>query len=125
MRRNDDELEKYLSEFQPREVRPLEVSRPVTRVWLGRLAAAALVLVSAGGGVWYARYEREMARAESKTARVQIEFRFSDERPNSIALTKLALENPEAFGEQLEAESRQVLPDLQGQQSTLRVLAKE
>jgi hypothetical protein len=40
-------------------------------------------------------------------------------------LTKLALEDPKRFEEQLEVESRQVLPDLQGQQSTLRALTKE
>jgi hypothetical protein len=125
MQRNEDELEKYLSEFQPRGVRPLRAAQGTTRTWMGRLAAAALVLVSGGGGLWYTQYEKKIARAEVEAGRVQIDFRLPDTQPNSIALTKLALENPKQFEERLEAESRQVLPDLQGQQSTLQVFVKK
>jgi|SRR5208283_2581603 len=122
---DDNDLEKYLGEFQPRAVRPLETSRPAAMAWMGRLAAAALLLLSVGGGLWYARHKRNTPREEAKLATVRVEARVEERRINPILLTKLALEDPKRFEEQLEAESRLVLPNLQGQQSTLRVLAKE
>ena len=122
---DDNDLEKYLGEFQPRAVRPLETSWPTRMAWMRRLAAAALLLLSVGGGLWYARHERNVPRAEVKLATVGIEVHVEERRINPILLTKLALDDPKRFDEQLEAESRHVLPDLQGQQSTLRVLAKE
>ncbi len=125
MPKDDHELEKYLGEFQPRAVRPLKTSRPTPMVWMGRMAAAALVLLSVGGGLWYAQHKRNTPRAEVKSATVGVEARVEERRINPILLAKLALEDPNRFEEQLEAESRLVLPDLQGQQSTLRVLAKE
>jgi hypothetical protein len=125
MRKDDTELEKYLGEFQPRAVRPLETSWRTAAPWKGRLAAAALVLLSVSGGLWYARHDRNKPRAAVKLATVRGEARVEERRANSILLTKLALEDPKRFEEQLEAESRDVLPDLRGQQSTLRVLAKE
>ena len=125
MKRNDEQLEKYLSEFQPRSVRPLGAAQGATGKWTGWLAAAALVLVSVGGGLWYARTEKKIVRTEISAPRVRVEFRTVDGPPSSTTLTKLALEDPKRFEEQLDAESRQVLPDLQGQQSTLRVFAKE
>ncbi len=121
----DHDLEKYLGEFQPRAVRPLETSRPTAMFWLGRLAAAALVLLSVGGGLWYVQHESKMPRVGLKLATPRIEARVKETRFNPVLLTKLALDDPKRFEEQLEVESRHVLPDLQGQQSTLRVLAKE
>jgi hypothetical protein len=66
-----------------------------------------------------------MPRAEVKLETSRGEALVQERRVNSIFLTKLALEDPKRFEEQLEVESRQVLPDLQGQQSTLRALTKE
>jgi hypothetical protein len=42
-----------------------------------------------------------------------------------IALTKLAATDPAQLDAELAAASRRVLPDFRGEQSTLRVLAKE
>lgn len=125
MQRDDKELEKYLSEFRPRPVRPLNVSRSATAGWIGRLAAAALVLLSVGGGLWHSRHTARAPRAPVEAQRVRIDIRLEERRPNTIALTKLALENENQFEAQLDAESRTVLPDFQGQQGTLRVFAKE
>lgn len=122
---DDNDLEKYLGEFQPRTVRPLETSWRTAALWKGRLAAAALVLLSVSGGLWYTRHERNKPRVAVKLATVRVEARGEERRINPILLTKLALEDPGRFEEQLEAESRDVLPDLRGQQSTLRALAKE
>jgi hypothetical protein len=125
MEKDDPELEKYLSEFQARRVRPLELPQPGANAWLRRLAAAALVLFSVGGGLWYAEHERKLTGAEVRAHRVGIESHMPESEPNSIPLTKLALEDPKRFEQQLDAQSRRVLPDLQGQQSTLRVFAEE
>jgi len=122
---DDNELEKYLREFQPRAVRPLESLRQTAIPWRGRLAAAAVVLFSVSGGLWYAIHKSNMPRAEVKLETSRGEALVQERRVNSILLTKLALEDPKRFEEQLEVESRQVLPDLQGQQSTLRALTKE
>jgi hypothetical protein len=125
MEKDDKGFEKYLGEFQARGVRPLELPRPAANAWLRRLAAAALVLFSVGGGLWYAGHERKRTGDEVKAHRVRMESYVAESEPNSISWTKLALEDPRQFEEQLDEESRRVLPDLQGQQSTLRVLAKE
>ena len=124
MAKDDNELEKYLAGFQPRAVRPLQSSRPMATVWLRRLAAA-LLLFSVCGGLWYARHKRNLQRIEVTTATVRVEGRVEERSANPILLTRLALQDSQCFEEQLAAESRRVLPDLQGQQSTLRVLAKE
>jgi hypothetical protein len=125
MQQHDEKMEKYLNEFRPRAVRPLGGLRLAKKVWMGRLAAAALVLLSAGGALWYSRHAVKMSTPLVNAQRVRIDFRFEEGRPNAMLLTKMALEDPKGFEQQLEAESRNVLPDLQGQQSTLRVLAKE
>jgi len=44
---------------------------------------------------------------------------------NAIALTRLALEDNELFEALLADKSRTVLPNFEGENSTLRVLAKE
>jgi hypothetical protein len=124
MPNDESELEKYLSEFRPRQVRPLEMSKPVTSQWSGRLAAAAVVLLSVTAGLWYARHPwKTPLGAHQPVSR--LDSRVEGARPNTIALTRLALENENEFEVELAAESRTVLPDFQGQQSTLRVLAKE
>jgi len=122
---DDNDLEKYLREFQPRAVRPLETSRPVRIPWKGWLAAAALVLLSLSGGVWFGRHKRSLPPGGVKPKTFKVEAIVEQRKTNTILLTKLALEDPIRFEEELEADSRRVLPDLQGAQSTLRVLTKE
>jgi hypothetical protein len=66
-----------------------------------------------------------MPRAGVKLETFRGEVPVEERRPNAILLTKLALEDPKRFEEQLEAESQHILPDFGGQQSTLRILTKE
>jgi hypothetical protein len=88
------------------------------------LAAAALVVLSAGGGLWYARHTTKSPdRADE--ALFAPETQVERSKANSIALTKLALEDQKRFEAQLAAESRGVLPDFTGPRSTLSVLAKD
>jgi hypothetical protein len=118
MPNGENDLEKYLSEFRPRQVRTLPVVPSHARHWIGRLGAAALVVLSVGGGLWYARHTRKTPIANGPEL-------GQDMRPNAIALTRLALENDKQFQEELAVECRTILPDFRGQRSTLSVLAKE
>src|SRR5271166_5945252 len=113
---DDNDLEKYLREFQPLAVRPLESSRQTANPWRGRLAAAAVVLLSVSGGLWYARHKSDMRRAEVKLQSSGGDAGVEERRGNAILLTKLALEDPKRFEEQIEDESQHVLPDFQGEQ---------
>ncbi len=122
---DDNDLEKYLREFRPRAMRPLETARSVSIPWKGWLAAAALVLFSATGGLWYGRHNSSVPGAGVKPETFKAEARVEQRKTNTILLTKLALEDPKRFEEELEADSRRELPDLQGARSTLRVLTKE
>jgi hypothetical protein len=125
MRKDDDELEKYLSEFRPRAVRPLELPRPAAKTWMKRLAVAAMVLLCAGSGLWYVRRGRTIPPPAPQMPATQVEIPAATGRPNPFSLTKLALEDDRRFEAQLEANSRLVLPGFEGEQSMLRVLAKE
>jgi hypothetical protein len=121
----DDELERYLNEFRPRALRPLEILQPVARAWIWPLAFAAVMLVCTGAGLWYVRNSRPTPSVAVKSATDVIETPAAIVRTNPFSLTKLALEDEQRFEAQLDAESRQVLPSFQGNQSTLRSLAKE
>jgi len=129
MQRDDQELEKYLRAFRPREIRALEPPRPASNVWLWRLAAGVLLFLSVGAGIWHSVREVKNRAGAEQPAVVrepgEPDFRPKIKNLNSILLTKLALENDSQFSAELEAESRQVLPDFQGSQSTLSTFAKE
>jgi hypothetical protein len=124
MQGDDPQFEKYLSEFKPSKVRPLQVELPEENASIRWLAAAALLLFSIAGGLWYARHETKH-RAAVNNRTVNLEVYTGVRSFNPILLTKLALENDAQFGLELEAQSSRVLPDFRGKQSTLQVFAKE
>lgn len=125
MGKDNEDLERYLNEFRPRTVRPLELPPPAAKPWTRRLAFAAMVLICAGSGLWYVRRSGTIPPPEQKTPAAKVESSVGTARPNPFPLTKLALENDGRFEAQLEAQSRLVLPSFQGEQSTLQVFAKE
>jgi hypothetical protein len=114
-----EQLENFLKEFQPRRPRALPVAR---QVWLRRFAvAAAAIAIFLGGSLWVAL---------KKVAGPRVDLAVKTEpqvRPpmELLPLTRLALEDPARMDEVLSAASREMLPDLQGSDSTLRVLATE
>lgn len=120
MKKDGRELENYLREFRPKAVRPLQIPQGTGYIRLKALALAAALLLCIGGAL------RPEKRGTSRIALVQ---QFDTAPPiarlSSAALTRLALESDADFQAQLSAESRQVLPRLQGAQSTLAILAKE
>jgi len=121
----DEETERYLKEFRPLAIRTLEVApESWNRVWR-RLTVAAAVMVSAGGLFWFARRELTLSK---EAANVQVpKVGVTSESPyrTAVALTKLALADNKRFETLLAEESRKSLPSFQGEQSTLRVLAKD
>ena len=123
MHNADHELERYLSEFQPRALHPLEMRVP-SRHWTARWAAAAIVVLSAATGLWYAHHSVSALPTTNSSA-AQPPTSLIHATPNAIELTKLALDNETQFEAQLAIESRTVLPDFSSPQSTLRVFAKE
>ena len=121
----DDETERYLREFRPRAIRALEVAPKTRTIWLQRLAVAAAVTLFVGGLLWFAHREalrpKEAASLPSSNVSVKKDKQFA----SSIVLTRLALTDNEKLEWILAEESRKVLPAVQGEQSTLKVLAKE
>jgi len=121
---HDEEVERYLAEFKPRRVRALEVPGN-KRVWPLRLVAAAVIFLVGGSSLWYLRQETQGVTDALSRRHVLPTTAKRASNLNAIALTKLALEDNEHFEALLADRSQTALPSFQGENSTLRVLAKE
>ena len=121
---HDEEVERYLAEFKPRRVRALEVPGN-KRVWPLRLVAAAVIFLVGGSSLWYLRQETQGVKDALSGRHVLPTTAVRASNLNAIALTKLALEDNEHFEALLADRSQTALPSFQGENSTLRVLAKE
>ena len=126
---NDEKLERYLSEFQPRAVRPLAVKKPsITMLWLRRLAVAAVVLICAATGLhyWHNFHPHAIASNSKSTMHPAVPGKglVDGNTHNVFALTRLALTDEAQFEAQLAEQSRAVLPNFRGK-STLQVFSKE
>jgi len=121
----DQETERYLREFQPRAIQPLEVGPKDKNTLSRRLAVVALLVLLAGTLLWFAHREaarpKEAANIRPEKENVARGRRF----PSALALTRLALEDNEKLDSVLADQSREVLPTVQGKQSMLRVLAND
>jgi hypothetical protein len=122
---NDEEVERYLSEFQPRPVRTLVVCPRNERVWALRSIAAVSIIFVGGISFWYLRQETKGTRHAPTAQQVWPSSALLQDNLNAIALTRLALENDERFEKFLADKSRTVLPSFQGENSAFRALAKE
>jgi len=122
---SDEELERYLAEFQPRPVRALEISPRIKNPWTPRLVAAALVIFVSGVSLWHLRQETKRAKDLLPGKQVSRITVLPQSELNAIALTRLALENHEHFEAVLADKSRRALPNFQWESSTLHILAKE
>jgi len=121
---HDEEVERYLAEFKPRRVRALEVPGN-KRVWPLRLVAAAVIFLVGGSSLWYLRQETQGVKDALSRRHVLPTTAKRASNLNAIALTKLALEDNEHFEALLADRSQTALPSFQGENSSLRVLAKE
>jgi hypothetical protein len=121
---HDQEMEQYLRGFQPRAVRSLKMDRPAEENRWRRLAAAAVVLLALGTSVRYAHVNWPNVQKNTRPQAVQGNW-VQQSKLNNLQLTRLALADQEEFDEALSEQSRRVLPNLEGEQSMLRVLAQE
>lgn len=121
---NDDQLENYLREFQPKNPRALPVVEMRPPKWR-RLAAAAAVALVCGVSLWLSHQKRQPVVALTPRA-IPNEFNaHTGEKWSVLVLTKAALEDPTSLDSALEQASRSSLPRFEQQDSALRVLAKE
>jgi hypothetical protein len=121
---HDEEVERYLAEFKPRPVRALGVPGN-KRVWRLRWVAAAVIFLVGGSSLWYLRQETKGVKDALSRRHVLPTIAVRASNLNAITLTKLALEDNEHFEALLVDRSQTVLPSFQGENSTLRVLAKD
>ena len=122
---HDKEVERYLAEFKPRPVRALQVPPQSERVWLLRLGAAAVIFLVGGVSLWHVWREAKSANDALSKRHDLPTTAVRASNLNAIALTRLALEDNGDFEALLADRSRTALPSFQGENSTLRVLAKE
>ena len=121
----DDETERYLREFRPRAIRTLKVA-PKARSILSRCVAAAVAAaLLAGGLLWFAHREAARFQEAAKIPPPEVNVARGRRYESALALTKLALTDNEKLESLLTEESRKILPAVRGEQSTLKVLAKE
>lgn len=109
---NDEHLAHYLADFQPRPLRSLLIPTPAQNPWLRRVAAAAALSLCLGAGYW-------------QLNRYRLSIRVIQLKSQTQLLTRIGLSDPRKLDALLDNQSPNVLPDLQGERSTLRVLAKE
>ncbi|MFI5097453.1 MAG: hypothetical protein ACHQT6_05710 [Candidatus Acidiferrales bacterium] len=127
MRRDDTDLEKYLGEFQPRAVRPLEAARPTAKAWMRRLAAAAGLAFAVGGGAWLAVH---LQKDQDKTSHIVEPKKESvpsgvRKRLPMVQLTRLAVEDPDRLDVLLAEAPRKSSSARDEKESMLGTLAKE
>jgi hypothetical protein len=123
---HDDEMERYLKEFRPKAIRKLAAATQPRNILWRRLAAAAVVVMCAGGGLfWSSRCELTRSREAANVPAPKVVVARRRRYPTTLALTKLALADSEKFDSLLAETSRKSLPGFQGEQSTLKVLAKD
>jgi hypothetical protein len=121
----DEEMERYLKEFRPQPIRALEVAPLPRKTLWRRLTAAAAVAGCAGGLFWFARREFRLSKATGNV-RAPNQSVINERQSRTIfALTALALADDKKFQAVLAEESRKSLPSFRGEQSTLKVLAKD
>ena len=124
MAMHDEEIERYLAKFKPRPVRALGVPPRGEQVWSLRLVAAVVFLVG-GVSLWHLWRETKSVKDALSKRHHLATTAVRASNLNTIALTRLALEDNEDFEALLADRSQTALPSFQGENSTLRILAKE
>jgi hypothetical protein len=83
------------------------------------------VAVCAGGLFWFASRELRLSKEAANVQAPEVSVTSEPQYRTTLALTTLALADNERFETLLAEESRKSLPSFQGEQSTLKVLAKD
>lgn len=123
---DDEQFERYLSEFQPKRPQALPATPARTLPWLWRAAAAVLV-IGLGTTIFVLRRANVAKQAQFNTRSAAGVRSTETELPDRsfFRLTRLAAEDPQEFDAELWEASRRILPNFRSKDSTLRVLAKE
>ncbi|SRR5258705_10159023 len=121
----DEDTERYLQEFRPQAIRELEVAPRHRKVSWRQLTAAAAVMVCVGGTLWVACRDLKHSKEAANVQTPKVSIASRRQYRTTVALTKLALSDNEGFETLLAEESRKSLPNFQGEQSALKVLAKD
>jgi len=124
MKDHDESFEKYLREFVPKRPPALGLTGMGPRLWMRRLAAAAVVVVAVGG-LWVGAHKRGNPQGVGDLQAIGEPKVESGARLLLIPLTRTALKDPEELDTELEEASRRLLPNFRKSSSTLRVLTKE
>jgi hypothetical protein len=127
MDRPNDEFELFLREFEARRPRALIVPGASRSLWMSRLAAAAAISIALGSSLrFFSRpTEWRKSRDDTNTTSAKIAPRASTPKLSTMALTRLALEDPARLDALLDASQQDRLPRFDRENSALRVLAKE
>jgi hypothetical protein len=123
MDENNERLEDFLREFEPRQPRPLRVAAPAPNR-ARRLAAGTAAVLALTASVWLVGRQpaaQQIALATKKIASPQTHLA----RLSIFSLTRLAVDDPATLHAALDEASRYSLPACRGDNSTLRALAKE
>jgi hypothetical protein len=132
---NDEQFESYLRSFRPVDPEPLPLHTKTHSVSARRrsalavsavacLAAAALVVIVLPRGQKGVSERADSQRVSDANASNGAHGGRRVELP-TIALTKLALDNGQAFDEFMTYKTQSQFPPMNSEESALRVLAKE
>jgi hypothetical protein len=127
MDEHEEKFESYLRGFQPRRPRALPFPQTAAPVWIWRLAAATILAIAFLSSMWFVSRRSGTLRIEVATRKLDA-LSTEEFEPNTLSLvpvTRLALEDPAQLDVTLTNASRGALPDLQRNESALRLLAKE
>jgi hypothetical protein len=119
-----EDMERYLRKFGPRAIRPLKIPRRVSSPQLRWLAAFAMA-VACSVALWYGTRQPTESAVTRTVSEVSPSYPRRPTPINALALTKLALDDSKSFDTALRDESQAMFPSMRGEQSALRVLAKE
>jgi len=127
--REDEQFESYLKRFRPVAPQPLPAKKHLTKfrrpfaIAAGVAAALAATLIVV---LLLSRSRDHALRTGANSPAASGAIANAEQATIAApALTKLALENPEAFDALMTERLQRQMPLMKGEQSALRVLAKE
>jgi hypothetical protein len=121
----DEETERYLKEFRPREIREfVVVAQGRSVLWTALIAAAAAALC-VGGIFWFARHASRYTNHVAYVQPPALSVTSGSHNRSIMSLTSLGFTDNKRLEVLLAEESRKSLPAFQGEHSSLKVLAKD
>jgi hypothetical protein len=121
----DEETERYLKGFRPREIREFAAVAKGRGVRRTPLIAAAAVALCAGGILCFARHASRYTNHVAYVEPPALSATNGSYNRSLMSLTSLAFTDNKRLEALLAEESRKSLPAFQGEHSSLKVLAKD